>query len=452
MNSDTEDPNNHAPQVSPSDEWDEVESGAEIPKVQLPPIKKIKEAFVYRHEPKSVAPRTTRVTSDSENEEESESGVASSPDLSETKEESDSQDLDDGTRLPPAPIGKKSRLNFSIGPGEVAESDPRPEFRPIQTIPDSPDDSSGENSDDEVARMRRRYVSGERQDWGEGRARGSAKWMIYTGAGVVLLVVLAVTLSQTLGTKPSSKSNISLLNRLTPAEAEPAKGTESFDLLEILNNSVQEAKDMYGKYASALTSAEFSGVLFRAEEVLPLVEKNWKSSGVKPGWIPGQDAEWTVLDSNGTLFGVLRGTHPDFTDFSAFFRNQGQGLIIDWKATAAYGTATFDEMKSGAGDGSEVRTWISPAEFYTFALPEGEFRSYRLTSPDRESDLWAYAPRDGDLDKKLVALFSPSQITGEVRREAQVTLGMEPGPEEGLPNQWVIQNLTSLDWLDQLQK
>lgn len=452
MNSDTEDPNNHAPQVSPSDEWDEVESSSEIPKVQLPPVRETKRTLVHRHEPKSVAPRTTGVTSDSENEEESESGVASSPDLSGTKKESDSQDLDDGTRLPPAPIGNKSRLNFSIAPGEIAESDPRPEFRPIQTIPDSPDDSSGEDSDDEVARLRRRYVSGERQDWGEGRARDSAKWMIYTGAGVVLLVVLAVTLSQTLGTKPSSKSNISLLNRLTQAEDEPAKGADRFDLLEILNNSEQEAKDMYGKYASALTSAEFSSVLFQAEEVLPLVEKNWKSSGVKPGWIPGQGAEWTVLDSNGTHFGVLRGTHPDFTDFNAFFRSQGQGLTIDWKATAAYGTATFAEMKTGAGDGSEIRTWISPTEFYTFALPEGEFRSYRLKSPDRESDLWAYVPRDGELDQKLMALFSPSQITGAVRTEAQVTLHMEPGPEEGLPNQWAIQNLTSLDWLDQTQK
>ena len=49
----------------------------------------------------------------------------------------------------------------------------------------------------------------------------------------------------------------------------------------------------------------------------------------------------------------------------------------------------------------------------------------------------------------LVALFLPSQITGEGRAEVSVILGMERGPEEALPTQWMINSLVRLNWLDE---
>jgi hypothetical protein len=109
-------------------------------------------------------------------------------------------------------------------------------------------------------------------------------------------------------------------------------------------------------------------------------------------------------------------------------------------------------MKEGAGDGSEIRARISLSDFYTFALPEGKLRSFRLMSPDGNSNLWAYTDLNGELDQSLMKLFIPSQITGEAQSEVQVTLGLEPGPEDGLPNQWIVRDIISLTWLDELQK
>ena len=73
-------------------------------------------------------------------------------------------------------------------------------------------------------------------------------------------------------------------------------------------------------------------------------------------------------------------------------------------------------------------------------------------SPDGNTNLWAYTERDSELDQTLMKLYIPSQITGEALTKVQVVLRMEPGPENGLKNQWLIRDFTRLSWLDELPK
>ena len=496
MKSDIDDPNNHVPEVSPDDGWDDVDTASEKPKLglpprrnerSLPPKKETRRPIVKRHEPKPVSPRTLGEAEDSEPDDQPElrldapakkaakkaakkpasksakkapreavkitadkiAAKPPAPALSEIEEEtSKPEDEEDGVRLPPAP-NKPNRLSHRIGTGDIAESDPRPATRPIQKIAAPPEDISTAASDEDVARMRRRFVRGERQDWGEEKGRDSTNWMIFTGVGVVLLVILTVALSQMGGKKKSRESDKSRYSQLAPEEEKEAG---DLAILEMLTNSQEAAKDIYGKFATAVSPAALKDSLINGKKILPLVQEDWKQLVSEGEWVPGDQAVWTVLDRNGQRYGVLAGSHPDFSNFKAFFRKDGEALKLDWKATTGYGTATFEEMKTGAGDASEIRAQISLSDFYTFALPEGEYRSFRLMSPDGNSNLWAYTERDGDLDRELMELFIPSQITGESQFEVQVTLVMEPGPENGLKNQWLIRKLTSLSWLDEIQK
>lgn len=474
----------------------------------LPPKKEAKGAVVNRHDPKLVEPRPVEEPEDSTNEDDSggeaqskskRGGVAKkaakkttkkaarksakkttkkaakksakktprkaakkaakkkgaespAPSLNEVEEESVLSEEEDGIRLPPAPSGKPNRVSHSIGGTGAVDSDPRPATRPMQKISSNLKNDRSGASDEDVARMRRRFVRGERQDWGEEKGRDSSNWMIYTGVGIILLVILTVALNQTGGKKKTRESDKSLYSQLQATEEKPVEETDDLELLEILTNSQQEAKKMYGIFATAATPADLSEFLFNKDQVLPIIEKRWKPLGVKEGWVPGDQAVWTVLDRNGQRYGVLKGSHPDFTGFYAFFRKEGDGLKLDWKATVGYGTSIFDELKTGAGDSAEIRTTISLADFYTFALPEENFRSFRLMSPDGNTNLWAYTERDSELDQTLMKLYTPSQITGEAQTEVQVVLRMEPGPENGLKNQWLIRDLTRLSWLDELPK
>ena len=513
MDPDIDDPNNHVPKVTAGDDWDDLDSDAGRQRLGLPPRrterglppkKEAKGPTVKRHEPKSVAARPVEESDDSREESDGSGegrpgntgrkvakrpvkktarkvarkvakktagnsvkrGAAGDTDkgpetpemLELIREEEDpkfrdfSTEEEEGVRLPPAPTGKPNRLRNQIGTGDSKDSDPRPATRPIQKISGTPHGSGSDGSDEEMARLRRRFVRGERQDWGEEKGRDSAKWMLYTGIGVVLLVILAVVLSQVGGNGKTRESDRSQYGKLAPTKEKAAEETADLEMLEMLTNSQQEAKEIYAKVSTAATASELSGFLFNRDAVLPLLEKNWKQPVSKEDWVPGDAAIWTVLDSGGKRYGVLEGSHPDFSDYSAYFRNSPEGLRIDWKATGGYGTATFDELKGGAGDGSEIRARISLSDFYTFALPEGKFRSFRLMSPDGSSNLWVYTHLNGEMDQRLMELFIPSEITGEAQSEVQVTLSLEPGPEDGLPNQWIVRDIISLTWLDELQK
>lgn len=510
MDPDIDDPNNHVPEVTPGDDWDDLDSLPAESKVGLPPRrmerglppkKEAKGTVVNRHEPKSVLARAVAEPGDTSEEAQSDAedpvekiGTKTSKkaarksakkvagktpgkkaakkgagkSVGKSAETTDLGELSlagsepvpavatagdgEGVRLPPAPTGKHNRLHSRIGMGDSQDSDPRPASRPLQKISGTPKGVATDQSDEEIARQRRRYVRGERHDWGEEKGRDSSKWMLYTGVGVVLLVILTVVLSQTVGKRASGESDKQLYSELAPTEEEPVGESADLELLEMLTNSQPEAKEFYGKFATAATPSEFAEFLFNRDTVLPLLEGKWKPLVSKEGWMPDDTALWTVMDREGKRYGVLEGSHPDFTAFNTLFRNSPEGLKLDWKASTGYGTATFSEMKDGSGDGSEIRTWISPSDFYTFSLPEGEFRSFRLMSPDGNSNLWAYTEFDGDLDQRLMKLFIPSEITGEAQSEVQVTLRMEPGPEDGLPNQWMVRDIISLTWLDELQE
>ena len=469
MNSDPDDSDNYVPPVDPGYDWEDLDEASEKAKPNqsprktdhgLPPKKEQRRPQVHQYAPKL-----------KHEEHGTHSPVAPKKWSEEHGDRDDPEDL--GTPVRPgrtddqaagevnrgiaAAIGEPAKERVVLPPSAAhkrfhvneitAERDPGLKHGSQTMAPKAAKKVLGEQPR-KAGELRRRFIRGERGDWGKKTGKGSMLWMGVTGVGVIALVVAAVVLSQRIS-KKSRGGEESMYSKLAPIAKEAPDSAEDLQMLEMLTNSQGEAKAIFAGYATAKTPADFQDSVYRAEDNAEAIALRWEPLGMKAGWIPGDNAAWTILEGDGMRYGVLEGTLSDFTRFRAYFRRDGDELKMDWKATSGFGTAEFEELKEGAGDGSEIRAWISHADFYTFALPEGDFRSFRLMSPDGQANLWGYTKVGGELDGKLLALFVPSQITGETQTDAAVVLGLQPGPEESLPNQWMISRLVRLSWLDE---
>lgn len=466
MNPDLNDPNNHVPPVTPDDEWGDLDGVQDaqllgLPQVKLNfgvlPGKAARKALVNHHFPKvksdndSVpAPRAPTVVKSQKDEITIERYGQPSPQTKVTAESATS----------PAPV---SAYNVGGVSNKISMREPLAVKRPrvneigsagetvFQRAAKKYTHTEAETTDVKIqTRKKRRAIFAHRRkgEWGDAGSRGSLQWILYTGLGVIALVVVTVVLNRpSLSFKELREQ--SRFSQMKPDEAASETPEEDRAMMAMLTDGQEEAKRIFAKYATATSSADFVGSVHRGEEMAAFIEQNWKPLGAKSGWKPDDKAVWSVRDEESMRYGALEGSLPDFSTYRAFFRQEESGLKMDWKATVGYCTSDFATLKKGQGDGGEVRALLSPADFHTFVLPEGEFRSFRLSSPDGEETLWGYVKVGEEVDGKLVAEFVPSQITGEARTEIAVILGLARGPEESLPNQWMITNLIRLNWLDE---
>jgi hypothetical protein len=209
-----------------------------------------------------------------------------------------------------------------------------------------------------------------------------------------------------------------------------------------------EAIQVFQAYGQA-SDAEGVVPLIRDGEVLQeTLRKHWQPLNLPKQWAPAVSSAWHVLDAGGSPFALMQGDFPDKTRYSAYFVKQGGRLLLDWKATTAFGSATFEELEKGTGDSSEVRGMISPAEFYNATWPERIFRSYRLVSPDGLSAIWCYVQRGSVAESRIFPLFKRGEILEETQEARKITLQLERGPADAAPNQWLIGQMLHLEWIN----
>lgn len=283
---------------------------------------------------------------------------------------------------------------------------------------------------------------------GSRHLRGTLIWVICAGALVILIVAGAILMNR----PPKEGSEIKRINVATEPSLEQTtkeNGFKSGKTPDALINAADQAKGLFARYATAKSVDDFIGMIYQPDRNGALIAKYWEPMGVAPGGQPGQNGTWTVIESGGVQYGILAGALANRSGFSAIFRKDGDAIKMDWKATTGHSSASYSKLKQGHGDGTEIRAILSLGDFHTFTLPEGEFRCYRLTAPDREENVWAYTKRNSANDTLLASQFVPNQITGEAVREIPVVLALVRGPEQSLPNQWIISKVVRLDWLDE---
>jgi hypothetical protein len=395
------DPNNHAPAVTPDDEWGDaggLHSHFDTAATVLPPKRQ-------KMETRAAAPADRIAT-----------GLRIEPKL---------QPVDIEESPPRLEIQEFTGSVVRLDPAEpVAAKVPRQitfHERPTRRKDDP-------------------HRAGEGREWGRSRKQ-SVRWLIGTGVAVAALVVVAMMMLPII-----NKSNAA-----RPSDSGQAMVPEDDDTaIEALNSILvlqPEAEQVFRKFASAMIADDVLPLVRDPGTVGPLIRQSFRPGRVSKAWIPGDDTEWSVFETGGVQYGILQGTLPDFTRFSAYLVLSDGRLLLDWKATTGYGSATFDELANQQGDPSEIRAVIAPSGFHTAVFPEAEFQCYQFVSPDKEKSIWCYARRGGPAEAELSRLFHTGEIIQESNPPQRVVLRLERGPSGSLPHQWLIAEVLQKDWL-----
>ncbi len=115
------------------------------------------------------------------------------------------------------------------------------------------------------------------------------------------------------------------------------------------------------------------------------------------------------------------------------------GLFVDWKAYARYGTASWEDLVSGKAAEAEMRAFAKPADYHNhvFADPK-RYQVYELTSPDWiGGPIHAYVPRKTKRARMLAENIMDSQ---------RVTLRLKHDPES--PNAFLITKIIAIGWVE----
>lgn len=278
---------------------------------------------------------------------------------------------------------------------------------------------------------------GEGRDWGIA-SKQSVRWLLGSGlvvAGVVIVCMLLL---------PSvNKSNA----RPVDDKILAAPADETVTALDLLLPKQDEAEQLFRLYARSAVANDFIPYLRDRANVEPLVRASPIKPKVSRDWTPESSTEWRVIDGKDIAYGILEGKLPDFEPFRAYAVLTDGHLLLDWKATIAYGTAAFKDLEKQQGDPSEIRGFILPAKFFTHVFPEQEYLSYQFLSPDRETAIWVYAKRDSPAGAGIAELFKTGDIIQSAPEETAVTLRLAHPQAANLPNQWIVAEFLHGDWI-----
>jgi len=210
----------------------------------------------------------------------------------------------------------------------------------------------------------------------------------------------------------------------------------------------QEAEQVFRAFASATAVEDILPLVRDWRGVESLVRTNRRPARVSKAWVPPSNTLWSVMDNDGCFFGLLEGFLPDYSAFGAYVVMADKQLFLDWKATTAYGTATFDDLERQQGDPAEIRARIIMSGFFTATFPEAEYQSYQLLSPDNSRTIWGYARRGTAADAALATILQLDGIPETtVVPPQKVTVRLDHGPAGALPNQWLIGEILHKDWI-----
>jgi hypothetical protein len=296
----------------------------------------------------------------------------------------------------------------------------------------------------ETANIAHRGHSAETSEWGRSRAYSlsAVLWMLGSCLAVSSMVVGAMMMLPRLNRNNAADPR--------PGEMELIIAEDSRAAAAPINQMLarqRQAEEFHEAWLRASSPDEVSPLIRDPEIVLPLMRRQaWPSPGSTAPAAP-RGLRWNALERDERVIGVLEGTLQDHAPFCAYFIETADGLKMDWKATTAHGTADFTTMAEGRGDASEIRGWIKPADFYTLAFPENEFRSYQLLSADQRQFLWVYARLDDPAQRVLDDEFMGGGILQGRAEPQKMTLSLGRGSADALPNQWAVMELLHKEWI-----
>lgn len=279
--------------------------------------------------------------------------------------------------------------------------------------------------------------------WGQSKVH-SLKWILGISLGITAVVVAALSIQPLVNRPNAIKSNPEESLVLADSMEAPPENPGAYD--ELVNRS-DEAAVMFRNYMTGSTRMKILPMVRDRSAVEPLILSSHRPVLISRNWAPEKTARWEIHETSNLTFGLLHGALPDFSEFEAYFVLEDQKLRIDWKATTCFGTATFDELSANQGNPAEIRGVIQPDKYFSPVFPEAEFHCFLLSTPCSERAIWCYTRRGQPADDALVGLLFGGNIRKASSVSHKVTLRLERGPAEALPNQWIIAELLNDEWI-----
>lgn len=278
----------------------------------------------------------------------------------------------------------------------------------------------------------------EEKDWGAPTVF-DPKWTIFITLAILGMIIACLALMQLSG--PATQEGADKIRKEQRKKMLQAE-------LNKLTSRENEARKMYADFASARVVEEILPMIRNSKELGNLIRRVGHEPTVERDWRPPADADWRAGLFGNRLFAVLSGDLPgNFSNFSAYFVLEGDLLLLDWKATTAYGSASFDELVQGEGDGSEIRGYLKPAELYYGDFTEDKYHCYQFESPDKHEVVWCYVKRSSELAIELGRYFLKGEIIEQSTEELPMTLKLSRVEGRCMPNQWLLDGLLYKNWI-----
>lgn len=410
MNPAFSDPNNHVPEVTPDDAWGDSEEvattglqGAAL----LPP---------------------RRVISDKpEPEEAREAGPRVEPKENPFKIE---------PRIPRATANDEPiRL-------DIQELIPAKVVRLEQEVPPPPKVERLTKFHERPARDHAEKQARSERHWGSSQ-RYPLRWVAGAAITLPLLIVGGFKLMPILN-KSESPSGTGVVPEMESASHEAGDNDPLSRMLLMQSDAIR----LYQGYARARHLDDVLPLLRDGSDLSEILRSRWQALEVPADWQVPADSTWSVETLAGRPCGKLDGEMADHTRFVAYFTLDGDRLLLDWKATTGFGTATFPELIQGRGDAREIRGIIAPDLYYNPLLPEADYQSFCFSSPGGDEVLWCYVSRQSPTFAIIARALTGGMIVRDGRAATKMTLHLVRGPEGSQPNQWLIQDVLHLDWVN----
>lgn len=282
-------------------------------------------------------------------------------------------------------------------------------------------------------------------EWGKAVTQ-SQRWLWWSGAGVVALIVIGLAVQPFLVDKDQNRTAVSFQPLEVVEDVIPVEDPTVF-FSENPSQVVAEVQETLGIYARANTLEEALPVIRHSAMLSDLLAAQWRSWQVPASWTVS-DNDSISYDSVGKLpYVIISGTRPDFSTYQVFLVRENDRMLVDWEATVGLGTRSFQEMKHPATRSAEIRVVMAPSGFYTQIFPEDRYRAYRLASATNDELLWGYAELGSPAALALQDLFNEKAVFSDKPSEQPVRLRLIRGDSAALPNQWLVLDVLHKGWV-----
>ncbi len=124
------------------------------------------------------------------------------------------------------------------------------------------------------------------------------------------------------------------------------------------------------------------------------------------------------------------------------FEDSPQGLKIDWESWAGWSEMTWEEfLNSKPTEAKMFRVILGSVDYYNFDFSdEKKWKSYRLTSPDKEDSVFGYAEKESILAERL-------RLNADTK-EARFMLLLKFPPNSRSTNQVLIEKVIADGWIE----